>query len=138
MPGIPAPAGPGGGAPGQYGHRRPGGGGDGGPYPGAIASRETAELYGLQVLCPDISRERDNTTRFMVIGKEPPQMGNRFSLLFTIPHVAGSLARVVETIGKQGYNMEKASRAGPCPIRPGNTIFIRNWWGRRVRLCWKP
>lgn len=81
---------------------------------GAIASRETAALYGLQVLCPDISRERDNTTRFMVIGKEPPQMGNRFSLLFTIPHVAGSLARVVETIGKQGYNMESI-KSRPLP-----------------------
>ena len=101
MPGIPAPAGPGGGAPGHL-------------TLGAIASRETAALYGLQVLCPDISRERDNTTRFMVIGKEPPQMGNRFSLLFTIPHVAGSLAQVVKTIGKQGYNMESI-KSRPLP-----------------------
>ena len=41
-------------------------------------------------------------------------MGNRFSLLFTIPHVAGSLARVVETIGKQGYNMESI-KSRPLP-----------------------
>lgn len=86
----------------------------GDPTLGAIASRETAALYGLQILCPDISQERDNTTRFLVIGKEPPQRGNRFSLLFTVPHKAGTLARVVEAIGSQGYNMESI-KSRPLP-----------------------
>ena len=104
---------------------------------GAIASRETAELYGLQVLCPDISRERDNTTRFMVIGKEPPQMGNRFSLLFTIPHVAGPWPGWWKPSASRAI-IWKASRAGPCPIRPGNTIFIRNWWARRAGFAGSP
>ena len=39
----------------------------GDPTVAAIASAETAELYGLQILSPGINAEGDNTTRFIVI-----------------------------------------------------------------------
>ncbi len=80
----------------------------------AIASVETAALYGLSILCPDISEARDNTTRFIVISREAPARGNRFSLLFTVQHKAGALARVVEAIGRAGYNME-CIKSRPLP-----------------------
>ncbi len=79
-------------------------GGD--PTLAAIASAETAALYGLQILCPDISETSDNATRFIVIAREAPQEGNRFCLLFTVRHEAGRLARAMETIARLGYNME--------------------------------
>ena len=44
----------------------------GDPSRAAIASRETAALYGLEVLVPDINADGDNTTRFIVISKERP------------------------------------------------------------------
>lgn len=71
----------------------------------AIASAETAELYGLDVIAEGINEAKDNTTRFIVIGKKLPIDGERFSLLFTVKNVAGSLARVIQIIGEMGCNM---------------------------------
>ncbi|MEG0910006.1 MAG: bifunctional chorismate mutase/prephenate dehydratase [Ruthenibacterium sp.] len=80
----------------------------------AIAAKETADLYGLTVLAQDINESTDNTTRFIVIGKELPAAGNRFCLLFTVEHTAGSLARVIQIIGAKGYNME-CIKSRPMP-----------------------
>ncbi|MEG1641319.1 MAG: prephenate dehydratase domain-containing protein, partial [Ruthenibacterium sp.] len=80
----------------------------------AIAAKETADLYGLSVLAQDINESADNTTRFIVIGKELPVIGNRFCLLFTVEHTAGSLARVIQIIGAKGYNME-CIKSRPMP-----------------------
>lgn len=72
----------------------------------AIASFETAELYGLSVLVRDINTSAENTTRFAVITGEPVGAGNRFSLLFTVDHNAGRLASVMQVIARYGFNME--------------------------------
>lgn len=72
----------------------------------AIASTESAELYGLNILAENINSSSNNTTRFIVIGKELPLTGSRFNLLFTVNHNAGSLARVMSLIGDMGFNME--------------------------------
>ena len=39
----------------------------------AIASAETAALYGLEVLVPRINTDGDNTTRFIVISRQSPR-----------------------------------------------------------------
>lgn len=72
----------------------------------AIASKETAELYGLSILAENINTSSDNTTRFIVIGKQLPAKGNRISLVFTLPHTTGSLAKVMSVISDYGFNME--------------------------------
>ena len=89
---------------------------------GAIASAETARLYGLRVLAADINSDGDNTTRFIVIGKEKPAAGDRFSLLFTVPHKAGTLARVIQLIGAAGFNMESI-KSRPKPHVPFEYYF---------------
>ena len=78
----------------------------GDPTCGAIASLATAELYDLAVLASDINTLHDNTTRFIVIGRSMPENGDRFSLLFTVHHEAGQLARVVQIISNYGFNLE--------------------------------
>ena len=88
----------------------------------AIASAETAELYGLQVLMRDINTDGDNTTRFIVVGKELPARGNRFSLLFTVDHKAGALARVIQAIAAAGFNME-CIKSRPMPHVPFEYYF---------------
>ena len=74
---------------------------------GAIASVETAELYGLTVLEENINKSSDNTTRFAVLSRVragTAAMPNSV-LMFTVKHEAGSLAKAVNIIGQYGYNM---------------------------------
>lgn len=72
----------------------------------AIASAESARLYGLDILAPSINSSSQNTTRFIVIGRELKACGSHFNLLFTVNHNAGQLARVMSLIGDLGFNME--------------------------------
>ena len=76
----------------------------------AIASVETAQLYGLQVLVPHINQSEENTTKFVILSRSaaecaPDTTGLRSMLLLTVNHEAGSLARAVDVIGHFGYNM---------------------------------
>ena len=74
---------------------------------GAIASVETAEIYGLKVLETNINKSGENTTRFVVLSKvqvTDPAMSSSV-LMFTVKHEAGSLANAISIIGKYGYNM---------------------------------
>ena len=74
---------------------------------GAIASVETAEIYGLKVLEANINKSGENTTRFAVLSKvraTSPSLSNSV-LMFTVKHEAGSLANAISIIGKYGYNM---------------------------------
>ena len=74
---------------------------------GAIASVETAEIYGLKVLEANINKSGENTTRFVVLSKVRASTAT-FSnsvLMFTVTNEAGSLANALNIIGKYGYNM---------------------------------
>ncbi len=76
------------------------------PTLAAIASKHTAALYGLEVLVDHINTSFENTTRFIIISKTLLGQGKHFNLLFTVDHTAGQLAKVMQTIGNQGFNME--------------------------------
>lgn len=76
------------------------------PQKAAIASKETAAIYDLEILAEDINTSSDNTTRFIVISKSLKTEGNRISIVFTIHHEAGALARVMSIISEHGFNME--------------------------------
>ncbi len=74
---------------------------------GAIASAETAEIYGLKVIEANINKSGENSTRFAVLSKvkaTSPQLTSTV-LMFTVKHEAGSLANAIGIIGKYGYNM---------------------------------
>ena len=74
---------------------------------GAIASVETAQIYGLKVLEANINKSGENTTRFAVLSKvqaSSPALSSSV-LMFTVKHEAGSLAKAISIIGKYGYNM---------------------------------
>ena len=74
---------------------------------GAIASAETAEIYGLKILEANINKSGENTTRFAVLSKVKADTANFTSsvLMFTVKNEAGSLANAISIIGKYGYNM---------------------------------
>lgn len=71
---------------------------------GAVASLETAELYGLKVLEATINKSGENTTRFAVLSKVKENLPNSV-LMFTVKNEAGSLANAISIIGKYCYNM---------------------------------
>ena len=74
---------------------------------GAIASLETANIYGLKVLEANINKSGENTTRFAVLSKvcaSTPSHTNSV-LMFTVKNEAGSLAKAISIIAKYGYNM---------------------------------
>ena len=78
------------------------------PSIAAIASEETAELYGLEVLCRHVNETGMNTTRFAVLSRSPAQdtaKDKHSILLFTVRNEAGSLAEAINIIGEHGYNM---------------------------------
>ncbi len=80
----------------------------GDPTLAAIASEETAALYGLQILERSINEEDINTTRFAVLSRAPivpTGSGVHSILMFTVKHEAGSLAEAIHMIGRYGYNM---------------------------------
>ncbi len=74
---------------------------------GAIASLETAKIYGLKVLETDINKSGENTTRFAVLSKVKATAPSSASsvLTFSVKNEAGSLASAISIIGKYGYNM---------------------------------
>lgn len=88
----------------------------------AIASAETAALYHLDILAEGVNEDGDNTTRFIVIGREKPTAGRRLSLLFTVDHKPGKLAQVIQLIGEQGFNMESI-KSRPLPHVPFEYYF---------------
>ena len=97
------------------------------PSVAAIASAETAELYGLDILAEGVNADGDNTTRFIVIERsaQPPVMtgeGQRLSLLFTARHKPGQLAVVLDQIGARGFNME-CIKSRPLPHVPFEYYF---------------
>ena len=74
---------------------------------GAIASVETAEIYGLKVIEANINKSGENTTRFAVLSKVKAAAPTLTStvMMFTVKHEAGSLANAIAIIGRYGYNM---------------------------------
>lgn len=79
------------------------------PNLAAIASEETAALYGLEILEKNINEIGVNTTRFAVLTRATVSDGNASGkhsiLMFTVRNEAGSLAKAMGIIGKYGYNM---------------------------------
>lgn len=81
---------------------------NGDPTVAAIASEETAKLYGMEILARAINETGINTTRFAVVSRaavKEKSHGKHTILLFTVRHEAGFLAKAINIIGEHGYNM---------------------------------
>ena len=74
-----------------------------------IASRECAELYGLEVIREDISNTASNYTRFICISKrtEIYPDANKFSVMMSLSHRPGALTDVLVKFAATGVNLTK-------------------------------
>ena len=75
----------------------------------AIAGKNAGHVYGLKVVAGPIEDRPDNTTRFLVIGRElfPPSGHDRTSLLVTVQDEPGALYKVLEPLARHGVSMNR-------------------------------
>jgi prephenate dehydratase len=77
----------------------------------AIASKLAAELFGLNMIAPNIHTMKNNYTRFLVLQREDIAQdtagANKASVNFHTDHSRGSLARVLTRIAEGGINLSK-------------------------------
>jgi prephenate dehydratase len=78
---------------------------------GAIASKLAADLFGLDMIAPNIHTMKNNYTRFLVVQREdmvqPVIDADKASIHFHTDHSRGSLARVLSAIAEKGINLSK-------------------------------
>ena len=79
------------------------------PEIAAIAADTAAELYGLNTLMKGIEDEKNNTTRFLIIGDQDiPASGDDFTLmLVAAPHRPGGLRRLLQPLEDAGVSMTR-------------------------------
>ena len=89
----------------------------------AIASSTAAEIYDLNILAANIEDEPDNTTRFLIIGKQspPPSGQDKTTLLLSTPNRPGALARLLVPLAEAGVSM---TRIESRPSRRGMWDYV--------------
>ncbi len=91
----------------------------------AIASRQNAQIYGLEVLEGGIQDNVYNYTRFLVIAPNDPALvegANKCSLIVRLRHSAGSLSQALNFLTHKGCNLTKIE-SRPIPNKPFEYMF---------------
>ncbi len=93
------------------------------PDAAAIAGEVAAEIYQLGVLARNIEDEPDNTTRFLVVGKQLPAASghDKTSLLISTHNRPGALYDLLSPLSENGVSM---SRIESRPSRRGNWDYL--------------
>lgn len=96
----------------------------------AIAGKQNAELYGLEILAENINNSAVNTTRFAVVRKCPEvtESCNKISIAFTMPHESGELHRVMSCFARGGLNLLKLE-SRPIPEQRFEYMFFVDYTG---------
>ncbi len=73
----------------------------------AIAGEIAAEIYGLQVVSRQIEDESDNTTRFIVVGREDigPSGNDKTSIVVSTHNQPGALYKLLEPFHRHGVSL---------------------------------
>jgi len=93
----------------------------------AIAGSVAAELYGLNMLVPEIEDHADNTTRFLVIGRKsfPASGEDKTTLLVSAAHTdaPGALFRLLEPFSRHQISMTRIE-SRPSRRRKWDYVFF--------------
>ena len=75
----------------------------------AIGSKRAANIYGLEIIKEDINNESENSTRFLVIGKELEydENSNKISVVFSLEDEAGTLYELLRSFANNNINLMK-------------------------------
>ena len=93
----------------------------------AIAGVAAAEVYGLNLLVPQIEDRPDNTTRFLVVGRKSaaPSADDKTTLLVSASHTdaPGALFRLLEPFAQAGISMTRIE-SRPSRRRKWDYVFF--------------
>lgn len=91
-----------------------------------IASPNSAMLYDLDILYADCGDDINNSTRFVIISKEPNKEvtgHDKTSIVFTLDNKPGSLYNAIELLAKEKINMTKIE-SRPIKKELGKYVFF--------------
>jgi chorismate mutase/prephenate dehydratase len=96
----------------------------------AIAGEQAAAQFGLKVLSREVGAEVANQTTFIVVGAPLPRATKptHTSLVFELPHTAGSLVAVLQVLAKRKLNLAKIL-SRPIPGRFEEYRFMIEFHG---------
>ena len=100
----------------------------GDPQVAAFAPRLAAELYGLEVLAEDVEDEHHNTTRFLVLARDPyvPALGSTpviTTFVYRVRNVSAALYKALGGFATNGVNMTKLES-----YQLGGTFFATQFY----------
>jgi prephenate dehydratase len=90
----------------------------------AIASARAGEVFGLQTLRAGIQDYDHNTTRFLVIGRQPLSNAphDKTSIVFTLPNEPGALFKALSAFSLRNIDLTKLE-SRPMPSRKWEYLF---------------
>ena len=96
----------------------------------AIASREAAQDYQMNILKKDIEDFKENYTRFLIISSEPVKFGtaNKTSIVFATKHIPGALFKSLSVFFLRDINLLKIE-SRPLRGKPWQYIFYLDFEG---------
>ncbi|HTP45062.1 MAG TPA: prephenate dehydratase [Candidatus Acidoferrum sp.] len=96
----------------------------GDPTHAAIASRRAAEIYGGKILREHLEDNRENYTRFLLLGpsSKTSDAANKLSLVFQTAHRPGALFHALGPFARRGINLMKIE-SRPIAGRPWEYRF---------------
>ncbi len=96
----------------------------------AIGSERCAEIYGLEILVPDIHYNKNNYTRFIIVEKNlcVNSECNKISIIMDIKHRTGALFDVLRLFKQRNINLLKIE-SSPIIGKPWEYMFFFDFEG---------
>lgn len=92
----------------------------------AIGAKNSARIYGLNVIVEDIG-DRPSQTRFIIISKKEGK-GNKTSIIFAVHDNPGALSDVLKDFAKREINLKKIE-SRPSKRKLGEYLFFIDFEG---------
>lgn len=102
------------------------------PEVGAIAGRQAAHIYRLQILAEGIETNPHNYTKFLSVARDraPRVEAAKTSIVFTTPNVPGALHRALGAFASRGINLTKLE-SRPRREVPWEYVFYVDFEGHQ-------